>query len=139
MLSEGGRLVQRLRDTGAELQFFPAAVKNPLRLLWNAHRIADIVRPRRRRPGPRPQPRARVERTHGGAAHRRAVRHHLPWRLLARTSDAKRLYNSVMARGDAVIANSHYTADLIRMRYGTPRDAAARHLSRRRRAASSIR
>jgi glycosyltransferase involved in cell wall biosynthesis len=25
-----------------------------------------------------------------------------------------------MARGDAVIANSHYTADLIRMRYGTP-------------------
>jgi glycosyltransferase involved in cell wall biosynthesis len=36
-------------------------------------------------------------------------------------SDIKRLYNSVMARGDAVIANSHYTADLIRMRYGTPR------------------
>jgi glycosyltransferase involved in cell wall biosynthesis len=36
-------------------------------------------------------------------------------------SDAKRLYNSVMARGDAVIANSHYTSDLIRMRYGTPR------------------
>jgi glycosyltransferase involved in cell wall biosynthesis len=26
-----------------------------------------------------------------------------------------------MARGDVVIANSHYTADLIRMRYGTPR------------------
>jgi glycosyltransferase involved in cell wall biosynthesis len=26
-----------------------------------------------------------------------------------------------MARGDAVIANSHYTSDLIRMRYGTPR------------------
>ena len=27
-----------------------------------------------------------------------------------------------MARGDVVIANSHYTADLIRMRYGTPLD-----------------
>jgi len=35
-------------------------------------------------------------------------------------SPLKRLYNSVMARGDVVIANSNYTADLIRMRYGTP-------------------
>jgi len=34
VLTEGGRLVQRLRDTGAEVQFFPAAVKSPLRLLW---------------------------------------------------------------------------------------------------------
>jgi glycosyltransferase involved in cell wall biosynthesis len=38
----------------------------------------------------------------------------------AERTAAKRLYNSVMARGDAVIANSHYTADLVRMRYGTP-------------------
>jgi glycosyltransferase involved in cell wall biosynthesis len=44
VLTEGGRLVQRLRDTGAEVQFFPAAVKSPLRLLWNAHRIANVVR-----------------------------------------------------------------------------------------------
>ena len=36
--------MQRLRDTGAELQFFAAASKNPLRQLWNAYRIADIVR-----------------------------------------------------------------------------------------------
>src|SRR5918998_47869 len=32
-------------------------------------------------------------------------------------SSVKILYNSVMARGDAVIANSHYTADLIRSLY----------------------
>jgi glycosyltransferase involved in cell wall biosynthesis len=32
----------------------------------------------------------------------------------------KNLYNSVMARADKVIANSEYTADLIRKRYGTP-------------------
>ena len=31
----------------------------------------------------------------------------------------KRLYNSVMARSDVVIANSRYTAELIRSRYGT--------------------
>jgi glycosyltransferase involved in cell wall biosynthesis len=36
------------------------------------------------------------------------------------TGAAKRFYNSVMARGDMVIANSQYTADLIRQRYGTP-------------------
>ncbi|MFA9442881.1 MAG: glycosyltransferase, partial [Hyphomicrobium sp.] len=43
VLTEGGRLVQRLRDTGAQVQFFPAAVKNPIRLMWNVHRIAEVV------------------------------------------------------------------------------------------------
>ena len=36
-------------------------------------------------------------------------------------SSVKVLYNSVMARGDAVIANSHYTADLIRSRLSAGR------------------
>lgn len=120
VLSEGGRLVQRLRDTGAELQFFPAAAKNPVRLLWNAHRIVNVVRrdgvdlihARSRAPAWSALLAARYTgvpfvTTYHGA--------------YAETNDAKRLYNSVMARGDAVIANSHYTADLIRMRYGTPR------------------
>ena len=43
----------------------------------------------------------------------------------------KTFYNSVMARGDRVIANSRYTADLSRR--GTwPRRQNSRHLSRRR-------
>jgi glycosyltransferase involved in cell wall biosynthesis len=37
------------------------------------------------------------------------------------TNAAKRFYNSVMARGDVVIANSNYTADLIAQRYSTAR------------------
>ena len=119
VLSEGGRLVQQLRDTGAELEFFPAAAKSPIRLLWNAYRIANIVRregvdlihARSRAPAWSAFVAARrtgvpfVTTYHGAYSERNA---------------AKRLYNSVMARGDAVIANSHYTADLIRMRYGTP-------------------
>jgi glycosyltransferase involved in cell wall biosynthesis len=119
VLSEGGRLVQRLRDTGAEIQFFPAAVKNPARLWWNAHRIAEVVRrdgvdllhARSRAPAWSTLAAARqtgvpfVTTYHGAYGER---------------SPLKRLYNSVMARGDVVIANSHYTADLIRMRYGTP-------------------
>jgi glycosyltransferase involved in cell wall biosynthesis len=36
------------------------------------------------------------------------------------TNAVKRLYNSVMARSDVTIANSHYTARLIADRYGTP-------------------
>ena len=37
---------------------------------------------------------------------------------------AKKLYNSVMARGDVVIANSRYTARLIAERYATPAAAS---------------
>ncbi len=119
VLSEGGRLVQRLRDTGAELQFFPAAVKNPIRLLWNAHRIANVVR----RDGvDLIHARSRAPAWSGLLAARRTG---LPFvttyhGAYSERTALKRLYNSVMARGDAVIANSHYTADLIRMRYGIP-------------------
>ena len=121
VLSEGGRLVQRLRDTGAELQFFPAAAKNPVRLWWNGRRIAEVVRrdgvdlihARSRAPAWSAMMAARrtglpFVTTYHGAYNER--------------SPLKRLYNGVMARGDVVIANSQYTADLIRMRYGTPLD-----------------
>ncbi len=119
VLSEGGRLVQRLRDTGAELQFFPAAAKNPVRLWWNSRRIAevvhrdgvDLIHARSRAPAWSALMAARntglpFVTTYHGAYNER--------------SPPKRLYNGVMARGDVVIANSHYTSDLIRMRYGTP-------------------
>ena len=119
VLTEGGRLVQRLRDTGAEVQFFPAAAKNPFRLLWNAHRVANVIR------------RDGVDLVHARsrapawsallAARRTGVPFVTTYHgAYSEKSDAKRLYNSVMARGDVVIANSHYTSDLIRMRYGTP-------------------
>ena len=54
------------------------------------------------------------------------------------TNALKRLYNSVMARGDVVIANSRYTADLIAQRYGTPRATHGRDPSRRRLSPCSI-
>lgn len=120
VLTEGGRLVQRLRDTGAEVNFFAAASKNPVRLLWNARRMAAIVR------------REGVDLIHARsrapawsallAARRTGVPFVTTYHgAYSEKSDLKRLYNSVMARGDTVIANSNYTCDLIRMRYGTPR------------------
>lgn len=120
VLTEGGRLVQRLRDTGAEVHFFPAATKNPLRLLWNAQRIASLVR---REHVSLIHARSRAPAWSALLAARRAgvpfvTTYHGAY---SEKSDLKRAYNSIMARGDVVIANSHYTADLIRMRYGTPR------------------
>lgn len=119
VLTEGGRLVQRLRDTGAQVQFFPAAVKNPIRLMWNIRRIAEVVRrdgvdlihARSRAPAWSAFYAARrtgvpfITTYHGAYSEKTAL---------------KRLYNGVMVRGNAVIANSHYTAELIRNRYGTP-------------------
>ena len=74
----------------------------------------------RRRSRAREEPRPGLERADGGAARGRAVRHHLSRRLQRDERRSSALYNSVMARGDVVIANSRYTADLIAERYGTP-------------------
>jgi glycosyltransferase involved in cell wall biosynthesis len=109
----GGRLAVRITDAGGEVMAFPAAAKSPLRLALNAAAIArligeervDLVHARSRAPAWS----ARVPFVttyHGAYGERNA---------------AKRLYNSVMARGDIVIANSRYTADLIAQRYGTDR------------------
>ncbi|MFM9975507.1 MAG: glycosyltransferase family 4 protein [Beijerinckiaceae bacterium] len=111
--TEGGRLVGELQAKGGEWLPFPAASKNPAAMLWNAYTLAALIR------------REKVDIVH---ARSRAP----AWVALAATkltrtpflttyhgsysgkSPPKVLYNSVMARGDVVIANSDYTADLIR-------------------------
>ncbi len=119
VLTEGGRMLSRLKELGADVRIFPAATKNPLRLVANAVRIARIVR------------RENVALVH---ARSRAPAWSALWaaRLTGRpyvttyhgayteSSAFKRFYNGVMARGDLVIANSGYTRDLIMSRYGTP-------------------
>ena len=134
VLTEGGRLVQRLRDTGAEVQFFPAAVKSPWRLLWNAHRIVNVIGRDGRRPGARPQPRARLERAHRGSPRRRAVRHHLPWRLLGEVGRqaAVQQRDGARRRGDRQLA-LHLRPHPHALRHAARQGAC--HLSRRRRPA----
>jgi len=116
--SEGGRMAHQVTAAGGELVDFPAASKNPAQLIANAVRLArligresvDLVHARSRAPAwsaliaARCTHRPFVTTYHGAYAER---------------GSAKRLYNSVMARGDVVIANSRYTADLISARYGT--------------------
>jgi len=116
VLSEGGRLVDELKATGAEHVDFPARTKNPLRLRANATAIAamvreesvDIIHARSRAPA--------------WSAYWAARRTGVPFvttyhGAYNQKSRLKGFYNSVMARGDVVIANSGYTAELIRTRH----------------------
>src|SRR5215217_2366640 len=114
--TEGGRLVGELQTKGGVWIPFPAATKNPFSMLVNGRTLARIchnervslVHARSRAPAWVGLGAARilnlpfVTTYHGSYAGRSSV---------------KILYNSVMARGNAVIANSHYTADLIRSLY----------------------
>jgi glycosyltransferase involved in cell wall biosynthesis len=119
VLAEPGRLAAGIAAAGGEVIPFPAATKNPLRILANARSIAaiarregvDLIHARSRAPAWSALMAARrlgvpfVTTYHGAYNEANAV---------------KRLYNSVMARGDVVIANSGYTASLIAARYGAP-------------------
>ncbi len=120
----GGRMLDQLSATGAEVISFPADTKNPARMLANAGRLAgiiaaegvDIIHARSRAPG--------------WSALAAARRTHRPFvttyhGAYGEKGRAKALYNSVMARGDVVIANSEYTARLIQSRYATPADRIA--------------
>jgi glycosyltransferase involved in cell wall biosynthesis len=119
VLAEPGRLAADIAEVGGEVMPFPAATKNPIRMLANAGAIArivgrehvDLVHARSRAPAWSAMRAARrtgvrfVTTYHGAYGEKNAL---------------KRLYNSVMARGDVVIANSRYTARLIADRYATP-------------------
>lgn len=119
VLSEGGRMVESLVAVGAKHISFPAATKNPLRIYANAGEIAalirnegvDLIHARSRAPAWSAYLAARQCKIPFVTTYHGAYKE---------TSKFKNFYNSVMVRSDAVIANSHYTADLIRARYGTP-------------------
>jgi glycosyltransferase involved in cell wall biosynthesis len=115
--TEGGRMADRITKLGGEIIPLPLESKNPLTIYRNAGRLAAIVREhqvsllhaRSRAPAWSTLIAARrtgipfITTYHGAYGERGRI---------------KRLYNSVMVRGAAVIANSKYTSDLIRARYG---------------------
>jgi glycosyltransferase involved in cell wall biosynthesis len=120
----GGRLAPRIATAGGEVVAFPAATKNPVRMLGNARAIASLVQQ---------QGVALIHarsRAPAWSALMAARRTGVPFvttyhGAYGETNAAKRLYNGVMARGDVVIANSGYTADLVAQRYGTSRQRIA--------------
>ena len=115
--SRGGRLEAELAAVGGELIRLDMKTKNPVKVWSNADRLAeiiaangiDIVHARSRAPAWSALWAARRTETcvvttyHG---------------IYTAKSGLKRWYNSVMARGDAVIANSEYTAERVRTEHG---------------------
>jgi glycosyltransferase involved in cell wall biosynthesis len=104
----GGRLEGELSAAGGELIRLPLAAKNPATVWANAGRLAALARMR----GVRLiHARSRAPAWSALWAARRVK---LPFvttyhGIYNAGSAAKRLYNSVMARGDVVIANSEFT------------------------------
>ena len=119
--SQGGRLVEELESVGGEHIFMPLASKNPFVMAANAGRLAEVARredvsilhARSRAPAWSALHAARKTGTPFVTTYHGAY---------GQKNPLKSLYNSVMARGDAVIANSHFTAGLIRDRHGVSGD-----------------
>ena len=101
--SQGGRLVEELEDVGGEHIFMPLASKNPFVMAANAGRLAEIARregvsilhARSRAPAWSALYAARKTGTPFVTTYHGAY---------GQKNPLKSLYNSVMARGDAVIA-----------------------------------
>lgn len=119
VVTEGGRLAEKIRELGGKLILLPAAAKNPFRILANAGALARLIR---EEGVDLIHARSRAPAWSGLLAARRTGRPFVTTYhgAYSEKSRLKRLYNSIMARGDVVIANSRYTAGLIRQRYGTP-------------------
>lgn len=117
VVATGGILVDELEAHGGVFIPMDVASKNPVRILLNALKLAklirahkvDIIHARSRAPAWSAFLAARMTSAtymttyHGAYTQKSAL---------------KGWYNSVMARGDVVIANSRYTADLIAERHG---------------------
>lgn len=117
----GGRLVSELQARGGIWVPFPADTKNPLAMIRNVQRLRqliqaerpDVIHAQSRAPAWVALGATRLTGTpfmttyHGAYSGAHAVKLH---------------YNSVMARGDAVLANSFYTGDMIGRLYPWARE-----------------
>lgn len=119
--TEGGRLATVVEQAGGEIIPLPMASKNPLTILANARRLAKIVA---ERDVTLIHARSRAPAWSAFLAAHRTKRPFVTTYHGAYSSRVpfKTLYSSVMARGDRVIANSHYTAALIAARHHVPRE-----------------
>src|SRR5262245_52064411 len=114
--SRGGRMAYELRENGGELIRMDAASKDVRKILANAARFAQLIRERN------------ISLIHARSrapawsALMAARRMRVPFvttyhGIYEAKNPFKRWYNSVMAGGDVVIANSQWTEDHIRKTY----------------------
>jgi glycosyltransferase involved in cell wall biosynthesis len=115
--TEGGRLAIAVTQAGGEIVTLPLASKNPFTILANAKRLQRLIE---ERDVALVHARSRAPAWSAYLAARRTGRpfvttYHGAYGTLG---PLKAAYNSVMGRGDRVIANSRYTANLVAARHG---------------------
>jgi glycosyltransferase involved in cell wall biosynthesis len=119
VVSHGGRMEDEVAAAGAELVRLNVASKNPFVMLRNAAALARLIRTRA----------CDVVHAHGRApawsAYVAARWTGVPlltscYKAFNEQNAFKRLYNSVMTRGDRVVAVSDQIAEIINERYRTP-------------------
>lgn len=121
VVSQGGRLLPELEKAGGLNVELPVRSKNPITIRRNAMKLArliraqsvDLVHARSRAPA--------------WSTYWAARRTHVPFvttyhGAYSGVSGLKRTYNSIMARGDLVIANSDWTAAHVRSVHDTDKD-----------------
>ena len=119
--SRGGRMVERLRKSGAEFIQLPVHSKNPFQIMANGDRLADVIRSEAidvihvRSRAPAFSAWLAAHRTDAVmvATYHGAYPAKTPW---------KRWYNSIMTRGSAVIANSAFTREHLLSQHRVRRD-----------------
>jgi glycosyltransferase involved in cell wall biosynthesis len=119
--TEGGRMATAMTEAGGEIVPLPMASKNPITMLANARALARLIE---ERGVALVHARSRAPAWSAFLAARRTGRPFVTTYHGAYGSVAplKNFYNSVMGRGDRVIANSLYTAGLIAARHGVKPD-----------------
>jgi glycosyltransferase involved in cell wall biosynthesis len=116
--SAGGRLVPSLEAAGGRHLPLPLATKDPVNIIRNAGKLTHLARAQG---ATLIHARSRAPAWSALVAARRAglpfvTTYHAPY---GEGAPGKRLYNSVMARGDRVIAISRYVAAQVMARHGT--------------------
>src|SRR4029453_1886518 len=114
--TEGGRLATAIAEAGGGVVPLPVASKNPLTILANARRLAQLIE---KRGVDLVHARSRAPAWSAFIAARRTGRPFVTTYhgAYGKPGPLKNLYNRVMGSGDRVIANSEYTAKLITARH----------------------
>lgn len=117
--SAGGPLVHDLARVGAEHVELPLDSKNPVTLWRNVDRLADLIRAEK---VDIVHARSRAPAWSAWAAAKRTGTHFVTTfhGTYGASNHFKRVYNSIMTRGERVIAISQFIAGHVRQLYGVP-------------------
>jgi glycosyltransferase involved in cell wall biosynthesis len=119
--TSGGRMVKDAELAGAEVFLMPLDSKNPIVMAQNVRKIADLIR----------REDVRIVHARSRAPAWSGIRAadicHIPFvttyhGIYSEKNRIKKMYNSIMTKGEIVIANSNFTKDHILSRHAVSAD-----------------